>query len=58
MKKLLFIFALMCGAMFTSCGNTTKTVESADSTKVDSVIVDTMAVDSVTVDTLALDSVQ
>lgn len=58
MKKLLFMFALMCGAMFTSCGNTTKTVESADSTKVDSVIVDTMAVDSVTVDTLALDSVQ
>lgn len=58
MKKLLFIFALMCGAMFTSCGNTTKTVESADSTKVDSVMVDTMAADSVVVDTLALDSVQ
>lgn len=48
----------MCGAMFTSCGNTTKTVESADSTKVDSVMVDTMAADSVVVDTLALDSVQ
>lgn len=56
MKKLLFIFALMCGAMFTSCGNTTKTVEPTDSTKVDSVMVDT--VDSVVVDTLALDSVQ
>lgn len=50
MKNLVLIFALMCGAMFTSCGNTTKT---ADSTKVDSVVVD-----SVVVDTLALDSVQ
>lgn len=58
MKKLLFIFTLMCGAMFTSCGNTTKTVESADSTKVDSVMVNTMAADSVVVDTLVLDSVQ
>ena len=54
MKKLVFIFALMCGAMFTSCGNTAKTVEPADSTKVDSA----MAADSVVVDTLALDSVQ
>ena len=53
MKNLVLIFALMCGAMFTSCGNTTKTAESADSTKVDSVVVD-----SVVVDTLALDSVQ
>ena len=58
MKKLVFIFALMCGAMFTSCGNTTKTVEPTDSTKVDSVMVDTTAADSVVVDTLALDSVQ
>ena len=58
MKKLVFIFALMCGAMFTSCGNTAKTVEPADSTKVDSVMVDTMAVNSVVVDTLAVDSVQ
>ena len=58
MKKLILMFTLMCGAMFTSCGNTTKTVEPADSTKVDSVMVDTMAVDSVVVDTLALDSVR
>lgn len=58
MKALLISFVLMCGAMFTSCGNVTKTVEPTDSTKVDSVMVDTMAVDSVVVDTLALDSVQ
>lgn len=58
MRKLLFIFALMCGAMFISCGNATKTAETADSTKVDSVIVDTVAADSVVVDTLVLDSVQ
>lgn len=50
MKKLLFIFALMCGAMFTSCNNATKTVEP--------IKVDTVTVDSTTVDTLALDSVQ
>lgn len=58
MKALLIGFVLMCGAMLASCGNTTKTVEPADSTKVDSVMVDTMAVDSAVVDTLALDSVQ
>lgn len=58
MKALLISFALMCGAMFISCGNTAKTVEPADSTKVDSVMVDTMAVDSVVVDTLAVDSLQ
>ena len=34
MKKLLFIFALMCGAMFTSWA-------------ADSVVVDTLALDSV-----------
>lgn len=49
MKKLVFIFALMCGAMFTSCGNTAKNAEQADSVKVDTTVV---------VDTLALDSVQ
>lgn len=53
MKKLVFVSALVFGAMFTSCGNTAKTAESTDSTKVDSVVVD-----SVVVDTLALDSVQ
>lgn len=58
MKALLIGFVLMCGAMFASCSNSTKTVEPTDSTKVDSAMVDTMAVDSVVVDTLALDSVQ
>ena len=53
MRKLVFMFALMCGAMFTSCGNTTKNAEQVDSTTVDSVMTD-----SVVVDTLALDSVQ
>lgn len=47
MKKLLFMFALMCGAMFTSCGNTAKNAEQVDSVKVDTTVaVDTLAVDS------------
>lgn len=46
MKKLLFMFALMCGAMFTSCGNTAKNAEQVDTTMVDTVVVDTLAVDS------------
>ena len=53
MKNLVIIFALMCGAMFVSCGNTAKNAEQADSTKADSVIAD-----SVVIDTVALDSVQ
>ena len=53
MKNLVLIFALMCGAMFISCGNTAKNAEQADSTKSDSVMVD-----SVVVDTVALDSLQ
>ena len=53
MRKLIFMFALMCGAMFASCGNTTKNAEQVDSTKADSVMTD-----SVVVDTVALDSVQ
>lgn len=57
MKKLLFVFALMFGAMFSSCGNTTKNVEQKDSTAVDSVmVVDTIPEDSATQDTLALDT--
>lgn len=52
MRKLIFMFTLMCGAMFTSCGNTAKNVEQADSVKVDTTVVDTVAVD-----TLAVDSV-
>lgn len=52
MKKLLFVFTLMLGAMFASCGgsNTTKESEPVDSVKVDTV-------DTVTVDTLVSDSV-
>lgn len=47
MKALLISFALMCGAMFTSCGNTAKNAEQADSVKVDTTVVDTLALDSV-----------
>ena len=57
MKKLVFVFALMFGAMFSSCGNVTKNVEQKDSTAVDSVVVvDTIPEDSVAQDTLALDT--
>ena len=52
MKKLVFIFALMCGAMFTSCGNTAKNAEQVDSVKVDTTAVDSMIVDTLTADTL------
>ena len=50
------MFALMCGAMFTSCGNTAKNVEQVDSVKVDTTMVDTVIVDTVVVDTLTVDS--
>ena len=53
MKKLILMFALMCGAMFTSCDNTAKNAEQVDSVKVD-----TVAVDTLLADTLAVDSVQ
>ncbi len=47
MKALLISFALMCGAMFTSCGNTAKNAEQVDSVEVDTTVaVDTLAVDS------------
>ena len=52
MKALLISFALMCGAMFTSCGNTAKNVEQVDSVKVDTTMVDTVAVDTLAVDSL------
>ena len=58
MKKLVFVFALMCGAMFTSCGNIGKNAEQVDSVKVDTTIVDTVAVDTLLADTLAVDSLQ
>lgn len=58
MKTLLISFALMCGAMFTSCDNTAKNAEQADSVKVDTTMVDTVAVDTLSADTLAVDSLQ
>lgn len=53
MKNLLFVFALMLGATFTSCGNTTGNVSEADSTVVDSI--DSISVD--TIDSVVMDSV-
>lgn len=58
MKALLISFALMCGAMFTSCGNTAKNAEQVDSVEVDTTVVDTVAVDTLSADTLAVDSLQ
>lgn len=58
MKNLLFVFALMLGATFTSCGNATGNVSEADSTvvdSIDSISVDT--IDSVVVDSVIVDSV-
>ena len=55
MKKLIFVFALMFGAMFASCNrtNSTEAVDTTDSIEV----VDTTAVDTVAVDTVAADTV-
>ena len=52
MKKLLCMFALMCGVMFTSCGNTAKNTEQVDSVKVDTTVADSIVVDTLTADTL------
>ena len=52
MRKLIFMFALMCGVMFTSCGNTAKNAEQVDSVKVDTVAVDTLSADTLAVDSL------
>ena len=50
MKKLIFAFALMFGAMFVSCNrtNSTEAVDTTDSIEV----VDTTAVDTVATDTV------
>ena len=53
MKKLLFVFALMLGVVFTSCGNATSNVSEADSTVVDSI--DSVSVD--TIDSVVVDSI-
>lgn len=48
MKKLVFAFALMIGAMFASCGNSTGSVN-ADKDSIDTVQVDSL--DTASVDT-------
>ena len=47
MKKLIFAFTLMFGAMFASCGNSTNT----DKDSIDTIQVDTVNADTVSVDT-------
>lgn len=46
MKKLVFLFGIML-SMIACSGNSTKSVDSNDSTKVDSSLVDTITVDSI-----------
>ena len=53
MKNLVFVFTLMLGATFTSCGNATGNVSEADSTVVDSI--DSISVD--TIDSVVVDSI-
>ena len=50
MKKLIFAFALMFGAMFASCGNSTNSAN-AD---IDTVQVDTLNADTASVDTVCM----
>ena len=47
MKKLLFVFALMLGVAFTSCGNAASNISEADSTVGDSM-------ESISVDTIGM----
>lgn len=56
MKKLIFAFALMFGAMFVACNNNSskETTDNADTVEV---AIDSVATDSVTADTVAIDSV-
>lgn len=54
MRKLLFIFALMLGVTFTSCGNKADSkTESVDSVLVDTTLADTVPQDS---DTISVDT--
>lgn len=55
MKKLLFMFAVLFGVVFTSCGSANGSKQN-DSTKVDSAVVDTATVDSMQMDTVVADS--
>lgn len=50
MKKLLFAFALIAGAMFAACGNSTKSTTN----EVDSVMTDSVNVDSISMDSMCL----
>ena len=52
MKKLIFAFALMFGAMFASCGNSTNSAN-ADNDSIDTV--DTLNADTASVDTVCMD---
>ena len=56
MKKLLFIFALMFGAVFASCGNSGNFSNQNDSTAVDTAVVDSVVTDTVPGDSIALDT--
>ena len=49
MKKLIFAFALMFGAMFASCGNSTNSAN-ADNDSIDTLNADTASVDTVCMD--------
>ena len=54
MKKLIFAFALMFGAMFASCVNSINPVN-ADNDSIDTVQVDTLNADTASVDTVCMD---
>lgn len=57
MKKLLFVFTVMFGLAFSSCGNKTNSANDVDSTKVDSTVVDSTAMDTLVVDSTVVDTV-
>lgn len=57
MKKLLFVFTVMFGLAFSSCGNETNSANDVDSTKVDSTVVDSTAMDTLVVDSTVVDTV-
>lgn len=57
MKKLLFVFTVMFGLAFSSCGNMTNSANDVDSTKVDSTVVDSTAMDTLVVDSTVVDTV-
>lgn len=52
MKKLIFAFALMFGAMFASCRNSTNSI---NANSIDTVHVDTLNADTASVDTVCMD---